>query len=82
VNGIVHPFTLALYERTGDGNILVTEKADPHEDPHPKKGLFRRDGSWIEGELFECDPHLCGWIAGPQIANQRLKPPSGKAPAE
>jgi len=66
LNGIYHPFTQALYERTGDGNILVTDG--------DKKGLFRRDGSWIEGELFECDPHLCGWIAGPQVASHRLKP--------
>lgn len=66
MNGIVHPFTQALYERTGDGNILVTDG--------DKKGLFRRDGRWIEGELYECDPHLCGWIAGPQFANHRLKP--------
>ena len=78
MNGIVHPFSHALYERTGDGNILVTENADEN----PRKGLFRRDGSWIEGELFECDPHLCGWIAGPQIANQRLKPSSAQAPGE
>jgi hypothetical protein len=74
VNGIVHPFSLALYERTGDGNILVTDDTQGAS----KKGLFRRDGSWIEGEIFECDPHLCGWIAGPQIANHRLKPPTGK----
>ena len=66
MNGIVHPFSQALYERTGDGNILVTDQ--------DKKGLFRPDGKWIEGELFECDPQLCNWIAGPQLASHRLKP--------
>ena len=68
MNGIVHPFTEALYERTGDGNILVTDGE--------KKGLFTGKGRWIEGELYECDPHLCGWIAGPQAANHRLQPKS------
>ena len=66
MNGIVHPFSQALYERTGDGNILVTD--------HDKKGLFRADGSWIEGELFECDPQLCNWISGPQLPSHRLRP--------
>jgi hypothetical protein len=66
VNGIVHPFSKALYERTTDGNILVTDG--------DKQGLFRRDGSHLEGDLFECDPHLCGWIAGPQVASHRLAP--------
>lgn len=66
MNGIYHPFSKALYERDGNGNILVTDDE--------KKGLFRRDGSFIEGEIFECDPHLCGWVAGPQIGSHRLKP--------
>ena len=66
MNGIYHPFSQALYEKTADGNILVTDGE--------KQGLFRGDGSFIEGELFECDLHLCGWIAGPQVASHRLKP--------
>ena len=24
------------------------------------------------GELRECDPQLCGWIAGPQVGNHRM----------
>ena len=63
--GAHHPFTHALYERDGEGNILVTDTDD-------RWGLFRADGSWIEGELRECDPQLCGWIAGPQVANHRM----------
>ena len=36
------------------------------------QGTFRRDGSWLEGELRECDPQLCGWVGGPQIENHRV----------
>lgn len=63
MNGIRHPFTRALYERDGDGNILVTDG--------DRQGRFTDQGRWIEGELRECDPQLCGWVAGPQMANHR-----------
>lgn len=62
-NGLYHPFTGALYEQDGV-NILVTDGE--------RSGLFRRDGSWIEGELRECDPQLCNWIGGPIVANHRV----------
>ena len=37
-----------------------------------KTGLFRANGSWISGELKECDPQMCNWIAGPQLGSHRL----------
>lgn len=64
MNGIVHPFTKALYERDSDGNIRVTDDG--------RVGTFTVKGKWISGELKECDPQLCGWIGGPQVANHRL----------
>ncbi|NNE75063.1 MAG: transposase [Acidimicrobiales bacterium] len=64
MKGIKHPFTGALHERDGHGNVLVTQG--------DKQGLFRPDGSWVAGELRECDPQLCGWVAGPQVANHRV----------
>jgi hypothetical protein len=64
VKGIVHPFTKALYEQDGLGNIRVT-----HRD---QCGTFGADGHWISGELRECDPQLCGWVAGPQMSNHRV----------
>ena len=64
MRGIVHPFTKALYEQDGSGNILVT-RGD-------RSGLFGPDGKWISGELRECDPQLCGWVAGPQTSSYRL----------
>ncbi len=62
--GIRHPLTKALYERDGEGNLLVTNG--------DISGRFRPNGSWISGELRGCDPQLCGWVAGPKLANHRV----------
>ena len=53
-SGIVHPFSRALYERDDEreGLVLVTDGE--------RWGRFRPDGRWVEGELRECDPQLCG----------------------
>ena len=48
--GLRHPFTRALYEQDGHGNIRVTIDG--------RSGLFRPDGTWIEGDIFEADPQL------------------------
>lgn len=64
MNGLYHPFSKALYELDGDGHILVTDGE--------RTGVFRADGSWVSGELRECDPQLCNWLSGPQYANHRL----------
>ncbi|CAN5436164.1 hypothetical protein BH23ACT3_BH23ACT3_00680 [soil metagenome] len=64
MRGIVHPFSKALYEVDHDGNIRVTAG--------DRVGTFDLHGRWITGELRECDPQLCGWIGGPQVANHRL----------
>jgi hypothetical protein len=64
MRGIEHPFTRALYEQDGEGNIRVTDG--------DRQGVFAADGRWLSGELRECDPQLCGWVAGPQIGNHRL----------
>ena len=50
-----HPFTLALYELQPGGTVAVRDGE--------RHGLFRADGQWISGELRECDPQLCVWIA-------------------
>ena len=64
MNGIVHPFSKALYEQDGNGNIRVTDG--------DRQGLFTTTGRWLSGELRECDPQLCGWVGGPQIGNHRV----------
>ena len=64
MNGLTHPFSGATYEQDGEGNVLVTHKG--------RTGLFRRNGSWISGEIEEADPQLCNWIAGPMVGNHRI----------
>lgn len=62
--GIYHPFSKALYERHGDGQIKVTDG--------DTWGIFTNQGQWVSGELRECDPQLCGWVGGPQFLNHRM----------
>jgi hypothetical protein len=62
--GIVHPFTRALYEQDGHGHVRVTRDG--------KVGVFTSEGTWVEGEVYEADPHLCGWVGGPKLAHHRI----------
>jgi len=64
--GIRHPFSGALYEQDGEGNIQVT-LADGS-----MTGIFTTEGRHVSGELRECDPQLCGWVGGPLMANHRM----------
>lgn len=64
--GMAHPFSRATYEQDGSGAVLVT-------NPDGTWGRFGRDGSWIEGELRECDPQMCNWIGGPKVAHHRVQ---------
>ena len=73
-HGIAHPFTKALYERWGDeGDVRVTDGE--------RWGVFTRRGRWLRGDLRECDPQLCGWVAGPQLANYRMVEAPSESPA-
>ena len=65
MKGIYHPLTRALYERDGEGAMLVTDRGG-------RQGRFTPTGVWIEGELRDCDPQLCGWVAGPQVPHHRI----------
>jgi len=64
--GLRHPFTRALYEQDGKGNVVVTT-ADG------RIGTFDRVGVHVSGEVFEADPQLCGWIGGPKLAHHRIQ---------
>jgi hypothetical protein len=68
MNGILHPFTRALYELDDDGAIRVTLGGST--------GRFTSEGRWISGELREADPQLCGWVGGPRIESHRTAPTS------
>tara|TARA_B100000686_G_C16585483_1_gene860461 strand:- start:419 stop:643 length:225 start_codon:yes stop_codon:yes gene_type:complete len=64
MGGLIHPFTGMLYEKDADGNVLVSNSEI--------SGLFAPDGRWINGDLRECDPQLCNWVAGPIMPNHRI----------
>ena len=64
--GLRHPFSRALYEQDGKGNVRVTTTDGT-------VGTFREDGAHVAGELVDADPQLCGWIAGPKVAHHRIQ---------
>lgn len=56
-----HPINGMVYEEVGDGVVRV-------ENPEKgKSGLFRWDGTWLEGELTYADPHMLLYIGGPDL---------------
>lgn len=61
----MHPFSRAIYEIDESGAVQITTKDG-------KVGRFRRDGSWIDGEVFDVDPQLCNWVGGAR-AQHRLQ---------
>lgn len=56
-----HPITGAVYQAIGDGLVRVEDKANG------KSGIFRHDGTWIEGDLTHADKHLLGYVGGPDL---------------
>lgn len=71
---LAHPVTGAIYSDAA-GNVKVEHNG--------LVGLFRKNGSWIEGDLRTCDPMMCIWIAGHNyegevpFGNHRLQVNSG-----
>ena len=74
MRGLKHPFDRSLYEQDGQGNVLVTR-------PDGVWGRFTTDGRWLEGELRECDPQLCGWVGGPMVTHHRIAVDTSAGPA-
>jgi hypothetical protein len=65
VYGVMHPFSRAVYEIDDTAAVVVTTKDG-------QVGRYRRDGSWIDGAVFDVDPQLCNWVGGPR-AQHRLQ---------
>jgi len=56
-----HPLTGIIYEEQGDGIVKV-------ENPeNGKHGLFKWDGTWLEGDITYADPHLLIYVGGPNL---------------
>ena len=45
----------------------MTESAPFTELP---KAYTPRD---VEGDIYEADPQLCGWVGGPKVAHHRIQ---------
>ncbi len=58
-----HALSGAIYDVREDGDVDVTARDGT-------TGTFRPDGVWVSGALRQADPHLCGWLAGPQLPSR------------
>lgn len=62
MRAIRHPLSGAIYDLQGDGTIRVEKDG--------KAGFFGADGTYVSGEIFFADPHLCGWIGGRELPSR------------
>jgi phenylpropionate dioxygenase-like ring-hydroxylating dioxygenase large terminal subunit len=58
-----HPLTGFIYQEQADGIVKVQ---NPENDKH---GLFKWDGTWLEGDITYADPHLLIYVGGPNLPN-------------
>ncbi len=60
-----HPISGAVYEEIDGGLVRVEDKA------RGKSGLFKWDGTWIEGNLTSADLHFLRFIGGPVMRPEK-----------
>ena len=65
MKGIRHPFTQALYEQDGQGNVRIAETDG-------RVGVYGTDGRWRSGDKVDVDFQLLGWVGGPRVQHHRL----------
>jgi hypothetical protein len=63
MRAIRHPLSGAIYDLQSDGTIRVEKDG--------KAGIFRADGTYISGEIFFADPHMCVWIGGRELPSRQ-----------
>ena len=56
-----HPFSGAIYEEQGDGLVRITD------EKKGKTGLFKWDGTWVEGDITYADPHMLYLVGAPDL---------------
>ena len=61
-----HPLTGAMYELQEDGDVKTVKVVTRGGE----EGVFTAEGVWIEGVLTHADPHMCLWLAGPQLPSR------------
>jgi len=57
-----HPLSGSVYE-VEDALVRVTRQ-------NGQSGLFNPDGTWVSGDKFSPDPHVCLWVGGPQLPSR------------
>jgi len=62
-----HPLSGAIYDVRSDGLLDVSLGG--------KVGVFTPQGEFVRGDVHHADPHLCGWLAGPQVPANMAKNP-------
>lgn len=70
-----HPLSGAIYEIDDDGLVLVTSREGV-------TGRFTDQGDWVDGELRQCDPHVCVWVGGPQLMSRHEEARRARLAAE
>ena len=60
-----HPLSGALYDLQADGTVRVEKDG--------KSGIFRADGTYVSGDIYFADPHMCVWVGGREL-KQRVRP--------
>lgn len=58
-----HPLSGAIYDLLDDGEIQVKSRTGA-------VGVFDKHGRWRRGDLKQCDPHMCVWIADDKLENR------------
>jgi hypothetical protein len=66
--GVIHPFSKALYEQDGEGIVKITTTDGA-------VGRYKKDGEWVDGDVFDVDPQLCGWVGGPKALHRLQNEP-------
>ncbi len=74
---IRHPLSGDVYERVEEGLVRVTTRKG-------KVGVFRDDGTRVEGDVGQVDPNMCDWVGGRQLpgANESESKGRGKKKKE
>ncbi len=62
-----HPLSGAIYDVREDGLVEVSLDG--------KVGLFTHEGDHVSGDIHHADPHLCLWLAGPQVPASMARNP-------
>jgi hypothetical protein len=70
MHGLTHPYSRDYYEIDESGGVKVTSRDGS------RVGFFAADGHWLDGDRFEADPHLCGWVSAPRKVHRAATPSS------